>query len=211
MPPPRSQPPALSFAIAIAPDPSGRFSAETEPHHAPMQKPLDLIVGAKSFRACRDRPTVIRWTPSRVSPCEFSGLIANKQTKRGLIELARMGAGQLQEANMLVEGYLYAALATVVAASIEWRVGTRPHLPEVTIDNSPVKDEQFRVVGHWWSGAQQVVHLEKNGDVVRLRGLPFDQPFSAWANARILSRFTRQLSLTTGLPRPSRQLGRSAG
>lgn len=194
---PKRRPP-LAFTIRISPLDAGGHAVETLPNHPAIEETVeDVLRGRVSIRT--DAPTVIIARVDRSVPVWSDGPIAPRRVRLGILQLAEVGAEHLHEANNVVIGYLYDAVVSAILGSLHDR-GLRPgDAPTIELDDGPIP--QFRTTTHsWWRDVRHVVVSRDTGTVIRLRGIPRSEPFSEWANARILRTFRRRLDAAIATP-----------
>lgn len=189
----------LAFTITITPRPFGGWEVITDPYDQMIEQTIEEVVrGRVSLRS--DRSTVITATVATAVGGPWSnGPIAPTHTRRGMLQLAQVGAEHLRRADCIVTGYLYDTVVATVLASMHSR-GLVPASPIVLdLDDGPIP--QFRTATHsWWRDVGHVVVARDGGATVRLRGIPRADPFSTWGNARILSAFRPRLASALGVP-----------
>lgn len=194
--PPRT--PVPSFFIVITPI-RGGFDVVTDPPHLPIQEVVELTVrGRVAIRT--DATTRIVASADRPGSPSCDQIIAPRPVRNGLLQLASIGAEELNQANLVVAGYLYDTVVAAIMGSLEERGIdiTEEPLPIVTINDGPIP--QLRTATRsWWRDVGHVVVSRKGGHVIRLRGIPANEPFAGWGNERILAIFTHRLARALGV------------
>jgi len=197
MPTPAQKRVPLAFSIRITPLDRG-FSVETSPDHPVIRETVEEVVRGRVDIAV-DRPTTIAANASGTPEPWASARIGPHYVRKGLLQLAQVGAKELFDANVVVEGYLYDASVSAILGSMRDGNVARDGAIVLTIDPSVIP--QMRVsTYHWWRDMRQVVVSNEDGSLIRLCGVHHTEPFAAWANARILKRFRRRLAGQLGVP-----------
>ncbi len=187
----------LAFSIRITPQDRG-FSVETTPDHPVIRETVEDVVRGR-VAIVVDRSTTISANASGTPKPWASERIGPHYVRRGLLQLAQVGAKDLFEANAVVDGYLYDASVSAVLGSMQDGNVARDGAVVVTIDPSVIP--QLRVATyHWWRDMRQVIVSNEDGSLIRLCGVHHAEPFATWANARILARFRRRLAAHLGVP-----------
>ena len=181
----------LSFTITITPRATGGHEAQTSPHHQMIEETIEeAVCGRVSVRTTR--ATIISALADRTAHPRADGPIAPNYVRRGILQLAAVGAEELCRANCIVEGYLYDAVVTAVVGSLRERGVTEAGTPTGELDDGPVP--QMRTLTRWWwRDVQHVLIARDGGSTIRLRGIPRSEAFSSWGNARIRAAFERRL------------------
>jgi hypothetical protein len=112
-----------------------------------------------------------------------------------LSELVLIGVDDLAEMRRQAEGYPYERIAD---AYVNWVCAarrTRRVLPKIELDRSPFLP---MTVANVMGGPAVTIRTSKHRDVIRLRGVPFNQPFARLVNEHIEANMRQVLS--TRLP-----------
>ena len=197
MPSPTPKRAPLAFSIRITPLDRG-FSVETSPdHHVIRETVEDVMRGRVAINL--DRSTTIAANASGTPKPWASERIGPHYVRRGLLQLAQVGAKDLHDANGIVEGYLYDASVSAILGSMRDGDVARNGAIVLTIDPSVIP--QMRTATYcWWRDMRQGIVSNEDGSLIRLCGINHADPFAAWANARILARFRRRLAGQLGVP-----------
>ncbi len=187
----------LAFSIRVSPLERG-FGVDTAPEHADIKETVEEVVRGR-VALCTDRTTTIAavaagaprpWSDERIGP---------SIVRRGLLQLAQVGAEQLHRANGIVEGYLYDAAVSAILGSMREQNVPSTNALVLTID--PSVEPSMRVATYpWWRDMRHVIVSSDDGSLIRLCGVHHADPFASWANARILARFRRRLAAHLGVP-----------
>ncbi len=191
MPSPVLTPPPPDFSIVISPRERRGFDVSTTPYHAPIEETVtDVLRRRVAIRT--DCMTIIT-APTNGSKPWIDQPVGPDEVRFGLLVLAQVGASELAHANRIVEGYRYDAVADAILGTMIGRNVPIRAARTIEIDDGPVP--QLRTATyHWWSDVQHVVVARPGATSIRIRGIPRGDHFSAWGNARILSRFKRHLA-----------------
>lgn len=199
MPSPAPKRVPLAFSIRITPRQCAHgFDVETTPDHPVIRETVEEVVrGRVAINV--DRSTIISAIASGTPKPSASERIGPHYVRKGLLQLAQVGAKDLFDANAIVDGYLYDASVGAILGSMSDGNVARDGAIVVTIDPSVIP--QMRVATyHWWRDMLQVIVSNEDGSLIRLCGIHHAEPFAAWANARILKRFRRRLAAHLGVP-----------
>lgn len=190
--------PPLAFVITFTPRERGEFNVSVSPDHPAMLTTIeDFVRGYLSARA--DRSTTITAYADRSFRPDVDGPIGPKRVRTGLLQLAEIGASELADANRIVQGYLYDVVVGGILGSMREQGIVAGRSPTIEIDDSPIP--QLRTVTRsWWHDVQHVVVGRAEGATIRLRGIPRNDPFANWANARILASCRRRFAAALGVP-----------
>ncbi len=108
-----------------------------------------------------------------------------------LSELVLIGVDDLAEMRRQAEGYPYERIADAYVDWIRTARRTRRVLPKIEMDRSPfLPMTVMNVMG----GPAVTIRTSKQRDVIRLRGIPFNQPFARLANEHIEDTMRQVLS-----------------
>lgn len=190
--------PTLTFTITITPHDGGGYDVETDPCHPTIEETVEEVVKQR-FTVCDDRPTRIVAYPNGEYGCLSDGPIAPARVRRGLIQLATVGAEDLKQANLIVIGYLYDAVVAALVGNMRERGLPQSAIPTLELDDGPI--HQLRLANVcWWRDVRHVMVCLDETAHIRLRGIPRTETFSSWGNARILATFKRRLATALGIP-----------
>lgn len=198
MPPSASRLPAFFQIILSCIEPSEDALAEIQARTSPPHPRIDICLDAFAQLApLLDLPegevcvtTAIGRTDVTVAP-----RILPKTIMSFLIELVQLGADDLAEIHRQVEGYPYERIAKEYERLTRAAKRTRRSIPQIGIDASPLLP--IRVMDVLGDPAT-TIRLSRNRDVIRLRGVPFNQPFARLANELILRK--AQVAIKAHLP-----------
>ena len=109
--------------------------------------------------------------------------------------LALFGADNLTEMRRQVEGYPYERIADAYVKCVLEGGRARRTLPKIEMDRTPFM--HLHMPGKQ-GGPSVVIRTSGTRDVIRLRGIPFNQPFARLANDAIDDAVRR--ALTARLP-----------
>lgn len=185
--PPKSSAFPTSFQIVLTfkaetPDEPCLVHASTHPRHEYID---EYLMAFKSLAPLLDLPNGQTHVVAHVGRNEvaFFSRLPSVPLSGFLSQIALLGSEDLAEVRRQVEGYPYELIAQEYVRITLAAKRIRRTMPIIELDKSPMLP--LRVI-NVLGGPSTIIRISRQRDVIRLRGVPFNQVFAGIANNAIL-------------------------